>query len=189
MNFSCHLVATFVKILDTGRYFAFLAQSCGHEVVKRLVLSKDVLMSHWKLFIVAACLSLCLAESASADPWGRYNRGYYRPYAAPVYVRPPVIVPRPLPPRVIVTPGYAYPPQVYSAPPVMLGPAVIVGPPVIATSGPVYGPPIYGPAAYGPPAYGPAVYGPPAYGYGVVSPRGRVHMGYSGPGIGIYLGR
>ena len=50
-------------------------------------------MSHWKLFIVAACLSLCLAESASADPWGRYNRGYYRPYAAPVYVRPPVIVP------------------------------------------------------------------------------------------------
>ncbi len=84
-------------------------------------------MSQFKLITLAALFSLTMIGSASADPWGRYNRGFYRPYGPPVYAFPPVVV---APPPVVVSP---FPPRVIAAPaPIVYGPPVypygVVGP-------------------------------------------------------------
>ena len=75
-------------------------------------------MSRFKLITLAVFLSLIMVGSASADPWGRYNRGYYRPFGPPVYAYPPVVV---APSPVVVSP---FPSPMYVAPP-----PVVYGPP------------------------------------------------------------
>ena len=81
-------------------------------------------MSQLKLIVMTVCFGLVMVATASADPWGRYPRGYYRPYGPPIYAYPPVVVPPP--PVVVGPPVYSYPAPVYAAPP-----APIYGPPVV----------------------------------------------------------
>ncbi|MEI8020187.1 MAG: hypothetical protein WCH39_18435 [Schlesneria sp.] len=84
-------------------------------------------MSQFKLITMAALFSLTMIGSASANPWVRYNRGFYGPYGPPVYAYPPVVV---APPPVVVSP---FPPRVIAAPaPIVYGPPAypytVVGP-------------------------------------------------------------
>ena len=93
-------------------------------------------MSQFKLIAAVACFSLMMVGTASADPWGRYHRGYYRPYG-PVVAYPRVVVaPAPI---VFAPPVYSYPAPVYAAPA-----------PVFAAPAPVYAPPVYGGVVVGP---------------------------------------
>ncbi len=100
-------------------------------------------MSQLKLITMAALFSFIMIGSASAEPWGRPYRGYYRPYGPPVYAYPPVAV---APPPIVNSP--------YPAAPVYVAP-----PPV------VYGPPAYGIVRVGP--RGRVRYGYPGPGFGV----------------------
>jgi hypothetical protein len=88
-------------------------------------------MSQLKLIAAVASFSLLMVGTASADPWGRYHRGYYRHYGPPVVAYPPVIVAGP--PVVVAPPVYAYPAPIYAAPPA-----------------PIYAPPVYGGVVVGP---------------------------------------
>ena len=88
-------------------------------------------MSQLKMIAAVACFSLMLVGTANADPWGRYNRAYYRSFGPPVYAYPPVVVAPP--PVVVGPPVYTYAPPVYASPAV-----------------PMYAPPVYGYGVIGP---------------------------------------
>ena len=104
----------------------FSGQKLDRKLIKaptfRISSCKEKSMSKLKLITMAALFSFIMIGSASAEPWGRPYRGYYRPYGPPVYAYPPVAV---APPPIVNSP--------YPAAPVYVAP-----PPV------VYGPPAYG---------------------------------------------
>lgn len=125
-------------------------------------------MSQLKLITLGALFSLTMIGSASANPWVRYPRVYYRPYGPAVVVAPaPVIVA----PHAVVASPYAAP--TYAA----------------AYAAPAYAAPVYAaPAAYAAPVYAapaPVVYSPAPVAYGVVGPHGRLRPGFTP--VGIYV--